>query len=46
MYTFLCKGIESLPQILIFVIPVSLKLDGVNLRYFKLWLFDQSEFIA
>ena len=40
------KEIESLPKISIFMMPISLKLDGVNLRYFKLWLFDQSEFIA
>ena len=31
------KGIESLPQTLI---PISLKLDGVNLWYFKLNLYD------
>ena len=29
-----------------FSIPISLKQDGVNLWYFKLWLFDPSEFIV
>ena len=34
------KGIESLPQIQFFEIPISLQPDNVNLRYFKLRLFD------
>ena len=29
-----------------FLITVFLQLDGVNLSYFKLWLFDQTEFLV
>ena len=40
------KGIEFLPQAQIFLIPLSLQLDGVNLLYFKLRLFNLTEFIV
>ena len=29
-----------------FLIPISLQPDGVNLRYYKLGLFDTAQFIA
>ena len=40
------KGIESLPQIQFFEIPISLQPDNVRLRYFKLRLFDIIAFIV
>jgi len=40
------KGNEFLPQTLIFIIPISLQPEGVNLLYFKLSLFDLTEFIV
>ena len=47
MPTFLpAKGIESLPQIQLFVISKSLQPDNVNLRYFKLRIFDLTVFIV
>ena len=47
MPTFLpAKGNESLPQIQLFVISKSLQPDNVNLRYFKLRIFDLTVFIV
>ena len=40
------KGIESLPQIQFFEIPISLQPDCVNCSYFKLRLFDITEIIV
>ena len=38
------KGIEFLPQTQNVSIPISLQPDGVNLKYFKLKLFDLTKF--
>ena len=38
-------GIESEAKNSKFVIPVSLQLDGLNLQYFEIILFNQKEFI-
>ena len=40
------KGIESLSQTLNFLIPISLEPNVVDLWYFKLILFDLTEFIV
>ena len=42
----ICKGIESLQQTKYFVISISLKPDGVHLRYFKFRLFYLAECIV
>ena len=39
------KGIESLPQTQNYLIPISLKTDNINLWYFKIRLFDLTDFI-
>ena len=41
---YLYKGIEFLPQILNFIIPISQQPDDAYLSYFKLTLYDSPEF--
>ena len=40
------KGIEALAQTLNLHIPIFLQPDGLNLWYFKLKIFDPTEFIV
>ena len=40
------KGVESLPQTQNFRIPISMQPSGVKHRYFKLRLFNLTEFIV